>query len=652
MKYFALLFLALSLVPVYADEVSLHEQQAWRTAIDSVADSVVQIRTVGGLDRVGKTLLAHGPTTGLIVSEDGYLVSSAFNFAGQPTSILVRLASGQQLPAEIVARDKNRMLVLLKIDTDAPLPVAPAAPRSEMRVGQWSIALGRTFRSDRVDISVGIVSALDRMYGRVVQTDANISAANYGGPLLDIQGRVLGILVPMAPQSSSSTAESEVAGAEFYDSGIGFAVPLEHVVGVLQRWKQGEDLLPGKLGVGLAANGAQLAPPKITTIWPNSPAAEAGWKPEDRVVEIEGHSIKTQADLRFQIAPRYAGETLNVTLQRGDEKIETKVTLTAELAPYQHAFLGVLPARIKNSEPSAGLLVRGVWPNSPAKAAGMQKDDRLLRIGTTDISQAADALEALSALHPKDSVELVIKRGDEEQTLSATMTTLPEAILTRSELPANQEDSENHTNDSEEPELETLRLPSFSQEARFYAPANAADQSLGLLIWLADGSSEQDQQLLSDWQAICRRDHLVLLIAHPANEASWSADDLGYLWRLTRTARSRWDIDQRRLAIGGQGKAGQLAYALAFRRRATFGGAIGIDAPLPRTMRIPENRPGARLATLAIELPNSTFAPLLRKDLLQLRKSGYSASSVLVRRANNTATRNQIARWLNGLDRL
>ena len=79
---------------VTAADIALLEQEAFREAIAAVADSVVQVRTVGGLDRVGKTLIAKGPTTGLIVSPNGYIVSSAFNFAQQPLGIQSRAFVG------------------------------------------------------------------------------------------------------------------------------------------------------------------------------------------------------------------------------------------------------------------------------------------------------------------------------------------------------------------------------------------------------------------------------------------------------------------------------------------------------------------------------------------------------------------------------
>ena len=180
---------------------------------------------------------------GLVVDPSGYIISSAFNFVNKPTSILVRLPDGTRKPAKLVATDHSRMLVLLKIDAEKPLPVCEIAPQGEMRVGQWAIAVGRTFESDRPNMAVGILSALDRIWGKAIQTDAAVSPNNYGGPLVDIRGRVMGVLVPLSPE-----AAGEIAGMEWYDSGIGFAIPVEHIQQVLPRLKKGEDLYPGLAG--------------------------------------------------------------------------------------------------------------------------------------------------------------------------------------------------------------------------------------------------------------------------------------------------------------------------------------------------------------------------------------------------------------------
>src|SRR5262245_55161155 len=126
------------------DDLQEQEEQAIRAAAAAIAPSVVKIETIGGLERVGRVLIGTGPTTGVAVGEDGYVLSSAFNFIQQPSSILVTLPSGARAPAKIVARDHSRMLVLLKVNTSEQLVVPAVAPRSEMVVGQWAIAVGRT----------------------------------------------------------------------------------------------------------------------------------------------------------------------------------------------------------------------------------------------------------------------------------------------------------------------------------------------------------------------------------------------------------------------------------------------------------------------------------------------------------------------------
>ena len=665
-----------------AQDVALLEQEAFRAAIEAVADSVVQIRTVGGLDRVGKTLIAQGPTTGLIVSEEGYIVSSAYNFAGQPSSILVRLPDGTQVPAEFVARDKNCMLVLLKVNSDVPLPVPPVVPQADMEVGRWAIALGRTFRADRVNVSAGILSGLRRLYGRVLQTDASISVANYGGPLIDLSGRVFGILVPMSPQSGGQASQNELAGAEFYDSGIGFAVPLEHVLELLPRWQRGEDLLPGKLGIGMVAGNAHLQPPKITTVWPNSPAAQAGWQADDVITAINGTAIATQAELRFQVTPRYAGTALDVSLQRGQQRVETRITLAGELEPFAHAFLGLLPARgrrekeenskegsekasSKDSEKEQlGIVVRGVWPESPAAKAGVQAGDRLLMIEEDKLTNLADALKTMNRLHPQETVRLTVLRQEQQLALTATLATLPEEILAAADRPSRSTPPRNA-----EPELaklqphlghavlELMKLPTFSQEAKTYAPKFDPSERTGLLVWLGSGKPADDAQLLDSWKETCHRDRMVLLIASPQEEGRWTSEDQKFLARLVSQASRQFSADRQRVAIAGAGKAGQLALALALSKPDLFSGAIALDAPLPRTFKIPVNTPNRRVATLAVESGNTPFAPLIRRDLQLLREAHYAASwfqrppTSDVEAPLDNATQQTIARWLDTLDR-
>lgn len=127
--------------PPAVEQLFEQEQKAFRASVQAVAPSVVQIETFGGLERVGKELVAEGPTTGTIVSSDGWIVSSLFSFRAQPASILVSLPDGKRAAARIAARDYSRELALLKIDDVKDLPVPAVCPANEVTVGQWAIAL-------------------------------------------------------------------------------------------------------------------------------------------------------------------------------------------------------------------------------------------------------------------------------------------------------------------------------------------------------------------------------------------------------------------------------------------------------------------------------------------------------------------------------
>src|SRR5262245_591144 len=241
----AVLGLASVPVPAKADD-SLDEEQekAIKAAVKVAASAAVKIETSGGVEvvRAGRAAVRRGigPTTGVIVSDDGYVISSSFNFANKPATIRVTIPGQKPRVARVVAHDETRMLTLLKVNLPqgTKLPVPKPTPKKDMEIGLMAVALGRTLSAEDgpPSVSVGIISATDRIWGKAVQTDAKISPTNYGGPLIDIEGRVLGVLVPASPQ-----ADGALAGFEWYDSGIGFAIPLDDINAVLPRLKKGTE---------------------------------------------------------------------------------------------------------------------------------------------------------------------------------------------------------------------------------------------------------------------------------------------------------------------------------------------------------------------------------------------------------------------------
>ena len=230
------------------------EEAAFQAAAALGSGCVVQIETFGGLDRVESEIVSDGPTTGTVIDQDGWIISSLYSLRRQPASILVALPDGTRVPARLVARDYSRELSLRKIEINekskelgasvSGIEIANPAELASIQVGQWVVALGKTYSKEQVSQSVGIISALDRAYGRAVQTDAKISPINYGGPLVDLSGKVIGILAPISPGSFFEGDSSEL-----YDSGIGFAIPLSDILTRLPGLKSGEDVRPGKLGI-------------------------------------------------------------------------------------------------------------------------------------------------------------------------------------------------------------------------------------------------------------------------------------------------------------------------------------------------------------------------------------------------------------------
>lgn len=267
-------------------------------------------------------LQAQGASTGLVISADGWIVTSRFALNFDPSTILVTLADGRAFTARRAGEDTSRGIALLKIEAQ-DLPVPGLADPKSAAVGQWAIVLGRTFApTGRPTVQLGIVSATDRIFGRALQIDANTSPANYGGPVLDVEGRVLGLAVPLSPAGRD-------AGVDWYDSGIGFCATLGDVAPFLERMQRGETLHRAWLGV--AVDPKHMGPGAVLAgLAPGSPASKLGWLRGDLLTSVDGVPVRNSFHLQTLIGARLAGETVTVSSRRGDgEPVSVAVVLAA-----------------------------------------------------------------------------------------------------------------------------------------------------------------------------------------------------------------------------------------------------------------------------------------------------------------------------------
>jgi len=585
-------------------ELELREQEAFRHAVEQIAPAVVRIETIGGLDRVSGVLMGTGPTSGVVVDPDGYIVSSAFAFANRPASILVRLPDGTRKPAELVATDHSRMLVLLKIETDQPLPVPDVVPEDEIRVGQWAIAVGRTFDPARPNMTVGIISARERIWGKAIQTDAIVSPNNYGGALIDIRGRLLGVIVPLSPQSAD-----EVAGVEWYDSGIGFAVPGYHLFNILPKWKHGQDLHAGLMGISLA-EPIYTAEPVIRACRPGSPAYDAGLKPGDKIVEIDGRPVRRAAEAKQQISRRYAGEKVHLVVLREEKRLEFDIELVA--------------------------------------LAGEPIKDR------------HELAVQLSRHKPGQTVKLRLRRSgeDKEQELEVVLARLPED-LPPEQLPEAHASLESQPGAKDQPDasplgLVPLKVPEMPNEAFAYVPAAARRNGwCGLVVWIGSPGPVDRQAVLGRWKTLCEERDLILLVPQSRQESGWQPVELGLVQQLIDQLRRDYPLDPARMVVAGYGQGVNLAWLTARRHPELVRAAVVVEATPAGPP--PQNDPTRRFAVFATVGGESDQRGPMRRFVEQCRSMKVPVT--LHQRPGVPGELDekelaQLLRWIDMLDRI
>jgi serine protease Do len=452
--FFAAVIAAALALPFLSEPAQARGPEAISDVSESVIDAVVNISTSQKMDaRVGpvpqlppgspfeeffeeffKNRRGQGPNreqtprrvsslgSGFVIDPSGLVVTNN-HVISESDEVNVVFNDGSKLKAEVLGRDQKTDLALLRIKPDKPLKSVNFGDSDKLRIGEWVIAIGNPFGLGG-SVSAGIVSARNRdinsgPYDSYIQTDAAINRGNSGGPLFNLQGEVIGINTAIISPSGGSI-------------GIGFAVPSNNAIAVVQQLREFGEVRRGWLGVRIQqvtdeiAESLGLKPARgalVAGVDERGPAKPAGIEPGDVIVKFDGKDINQMRDL-----PRIVGDTPVgrevpvVVIRKGSEQTKTvklgrledaekpqlaskqdgapepksavKRTLGLDLAGLSDD----LRKRYKIKDSVKGVVITNVEPGSAAAEKRLNAGDVIVEIGQQVVTTPADLQQRVDAL--------------------------------------------------------------------------------------------------------------------------------------------------------------------------------------------------------------------------------------------------------------
>jgi putative serine protease PepD len=274
-----------------------------------VRDAVVEVHASGGG--------GEATGSGFVIDKQGHIVTNQHVVSGGG-SVSVQFSDGSEAAAEVVGTDPSTDIAVLDVNRQAAqLTTLSFASEGSLEVGDPVIAIGSPFGLDGT-LTTGVISALGReirspngfTIENAVQTDAALNNGNSGGPVLDMQGRVVGVAAQIRSENGGNV-------------GIGYAVPGDTAKRVAADLIQDGNVEHAYLGVSLADEG----PAEIQETVPGAPADRAGLRAGDEVTAVDGDPIETGDELREAIDAQRPGEKLTLTVTRGGDERTVEVTL-------------------------------------------------------------------------------------------------------------------------------------------------------------------------------------------------------------------------------------------------------------------------------------------------------------------------------------
>ncbi len=372
----------------------------------------------------------EGMGSGVIVARDGdtvYVVTN-HHVAGDADEIEIVLTDDRSFTGELVGSDELTDLALVSFETEDEVPIAPLGDSSALRAGDWVFAVGNPlgFQSS---ITAGIVSATARaaqpgtqMSGITdyIQTDAAINRGNSGGPLVNLDGEVVGINTWIASQTGGSI-------------GLGFAIPINNAKRAIEDFITEGSVAYSWLGVQVStlsstvADGLGIDTQKgafVAGVYDDSPADRSGLRPGDVVVRINDVQIDSSNTLVRTVANLEPGERTPMEVIRDGEQITLSVRTgrrTAESGTETPVWPGVSVApltdeireRLELGRATNGVVIASVDASGPAAGSGLRAGDTITAVNGTRVRSLGDFYETLSDVEG-DEVQFRIVREDRE----------------------------------------------------------------------------------------------------------------------------------------------------------------------------------------------------------------------------------------------
>ncbi|OHB64048.1 MAG: hypothetical protein A2Y76_02725 [Planctomycetes bacterium RBG_13_60_9] len=377
--------------------------------------------------RAPRRYLERGQGSGFIISKDGYILTNN-HVVGNVDRMTVELKDGRKFTdAKVIGADPDTEVALIKIEGDN-FPVLPMGDSDKLEIGDWVMAIGNPFGLTET-VTVGIVSAVGRSnvhiaaYENFIQTDAAINPGNSGGPLVDLDGRAIGINTAIVSQSGGSM-------------GIGFAIPINMARTIMEQLRKSGKVIRGYLGLygqDMTPDIAQLLNLKqprgvlVAQIEKGSPAEQAGLQSGDLILEMNGKEIESYDTFRNQIADMEPGTKVQLLVSTEGKTAERTVTLgerptekarAEQPAEESQQTLGVQVRNLTKDiaqqlgyEPGEGVIVVAVSPGSPADNVGIQPGDLIASVNRQTVTSINQFAKMVNQARKGGKVLLLIRRG-------------------------------------------------------------------------------------------------------------------------------------------------------------------------------------------------------------------------------------------------